>query len=261
MPKAPPAKKPAPATNIINFFDTAKAQSRTGGSRKKDIRTVVIENLRAKKAVRRVRAAMTAIEENLDNKIKGAMALEFKTTGCSDKKRPDNFIGTDGDQSANCQLRARSFGVYGMDDETAAEIEAAGLGDYIVTTTKFEIDAADLTDELKQQIMLKLSEIPGITAGLFKPVLKRSLISNALDRLFVEHHAKPDFIEQALTMLGTLATRVDYNKEDDNLAEDSTIVATLLNPADPIMGDIIRQAVKDPEKALDSSRSRKKKAA
>lgn len=260
MAKAPPAKKPTPTTNIINFFDTSKAQSKNAGSRKKDSRTVVIQNLRAKKAVRRVRAAMTAIEDDLDNKIKAAMTAEFKATGCADKKRPDNFTGTDGNQSANCQLRARSFGVYGMDDETAAEIEALGLGDYIVTSTKFEIDADDLSDELKHQIIAKLSEIPGITADLFKPVIKRSLISNALDRLFVEHYAKPDFIEQGLAMFGTLATRVDYNKEDDSLGEDSAIVASLLNPEDPAMADIVRQAVKDPEKALNPRSSRKKAA-
>lgn len=258
MARSAPPKKPA--TNVIDFFSTANAKTKSGTSRKKDTREVAIKNLRAKKAVRRIRAAMTAIEESLDNQIKAAMAQEFQTTGCAQKRRPETFTGTDGTQAANCQLRARSFGVYGMDDETVTEFEAQGLGDYIVTTTKFEIDAADLTDELKAQIVAKLSEIPGISAALFKPVIKRTLVPDALDRLFVENHDRPDFIAQTMTMLGTLSTRVDYNKEDDNLAEDSAIVASLLNPDDPLMGDIVRQAVKDPEKALNPSRSRKKAA-
>jgi hypothetical protein len=255
-----PMAKAAPKTaNVVNFFDTTNAKTNKGSGRKKDVREVAIKGLRDYKAFRRMRAVMLAIETQMKDQLDAAISAEFRRTGCGAKLRPDNFVGTDGQQTGSCQLRAKSFGVYGMSNDTVDEIESAGLGDLIATETKFEIDAADLTDELKAQIVAKLSEIPGISPTLFKPVVKRTLRQDALDRLFADYHDEPTFVEQALPLMGTLAIRCDYNKDDDDIAQDSAIVARYIGDADA--GDLIKQAAREPEKVLNPTPKKVKKAA
>src|ERR1700741_2539074 len=128
MAKAATKAKPAAPAPFDIFAGPAQAARTTkvvtSGTQ------IPIAGLSDLKKCRRSRAAILVLEKDADDRAKEAIAKCFVDAGCRKKGRPENFVGIDGTQTANCQLRAKTFGPNGMDDDPVAEIEAAGLGDF-----------------------------------------------------------------------------------------------------------------------------------
>jgi hypothetical protein len=244
-------------TNVVSFFGGAIVKT-SSPKKGKTLRETPIAGLRNLRACKRLRAVIYAVETNLDEQIKLAMAKEFNSEGCRSGRRPDNFTGTDEEQEGNCQLRARSFGPYGMSEDVAAELTSMGLGEVVETKDTFQFNDDVLTPEMMQAIDEALAKAkyrdadgtmrPLPVATLIQRVVKRSLASTAIDTLFASKRDDPKFVAAALPLISTLAIRCDYDKADDNVQPDAERVAKLL--ADPTYSDLVRQGATEPEKVL-----------
>lgn len=250
------------AATTLDFFGGATEAKSGSKGRTKDVKDVAILGLRDLKACRRLRGVILAVETEIETNVKEAMIEHFVAEGCEQGRQPANFNGVDrtddGAQSANCQLKLRSYGPNGMSDEAVEEVEAAGLGDLIETKKTFQFNEDALTDDVMATINEALSAVAHrLPAGLLKVGVRRKLKTESIDRLFNRHAAEPAFVQSNLPLLSTLAVRCNYDLSDENIAPDVERVAALL--AKPELTDIIHSAAADPEPS--PARKRTKKAA
>jgi len=216
-----------------NTFSFGSAPTAKRGTKSAVVnKTVPVVGLRDLKALRRLRAAILSIETEIDTAAKAEMLQHFVENGCLHKLRPENFTGSDEGQSANCQLRVRSFGAYGVSEEQAAEIDAmmasAGIASVVSESESFEFNPDVLAVETHRAAIEKaLASVPGLPADFIQRKVKRSVDAKAMDMLFSAKSDDPAFIETALPLISTLAIRCDYDKADTNLGPDLDRVATL----------------------------------
>jgi hypothetical protein len=255
MPKASPK-----VSSIFGSAETRTRGSGTGTSRVTEAKEVLLKGIRDLKACKRLEAVFHALAEEIGDRIKtGPMATIFIDKGCASKLKPESFDATDEGQIANCQIRLRSFGSNGMDDNVYAEFEAAGLDNLVEEKATFSFDQEKLTPHLMAQIDVALSKID-LPEGLLIRTVRRTLNKNAIASVFAEHHDDRPFVETALKLVATPAIRCNYDKTDTDLTSDIERVTTLLQ--DSVFSDTIKKAASDPNGALDPRKaSPKKKAA
>ncbi len=226
-----------------------------GGS-KPATKETAVKGLRDLKACRRLRAVILSLEADIETEAKQTMTSLFVAEGCKTKVRPESFTGVDEGQSANCQLRARSFGPYGVSQDVAAEIDGIGLGYMIEETETFEFNSEVLTPEIQTQIEVALSKIKGLPENLIQRNIKRTLNANAIGTLFATKGNDPQFVQAALPLVSQLAIRVDYNKADLDIGPDVERVAKLM--LDPKFAGLVQTATADPDKVLSPRKPGKK---
>jgi len=237
-------------------FSLDKVTKRSGGKKAGDKTEVPIAGLRDLKACRRLRAVILGLEERLDGDAKRAMKEYFVPAGCETKVKPDNFTGVDDGQTGSCQYRARNFGVYGMNDDTAEQITEIGLGALVQTRTVYEIESWVFDDpKVKKAIEQALSRVENAQEAV-EMRAKRTLVPGAIEWLFANKGDEPEFVEAALDLLSTPSISIRYDKTDDNIGPDADRVAKLLS--NPEFATIVTDAAADPGKRLNPTPAEKK---
>ena len=195
-------------------FATAPVASKP--VRKRKVRKhIAIDGLADLSACRRLRAAILAIEAEIEYGVKEQTMDTFVTAGRVKRGRPDNFVGQDGQIEASCQLRQRSL--YGASDETLTAIKQmakdTGTGDLVTETEVYQFDPDVLRNVATRKAIEKaLASVPDLPANVIVKRKIHELDPDAIGKLFVaKWMAEPHEIEASLQLISTLAIRCDYD--------------------------------------------------
>jgi hypothetical protein len=210
------------------MFSTAKKIAAPKAPKKDTKAQVAIDGLATLASIDAVMKSLAALKATVESDVKSAMAVEFVTTGCAIKKRPENFRGTDEGASASCELRIRSSASALSEDEQKLYAEA-GIGTKTVVST---IETYVINPEYKDNgdllalVEKKLKGIKGIPEDFImfqEGVSKTVAADDALDVLFTLPAEKA---RDLLPIVGTLAVKPKLDTDD--VAEAFKVVGALL---------------------------------
>lgn len=262
-----PAKKAKAAEPASSFswgdapVIVAAATSKKGGNPSRDM-----ANIADYVTVRQFEAVATTARLEIERDLKAAGQVLFIADGVSQGKRPDNFVGTEGDSKANFVYRRRDSRSHVTIDQL--ELFTAAFGDewvaknieQVVTPTIFSINPKYMADPAwRERLQTALNTIPDLPSDIIEqtPGTTTRLVSDAtFDGIFTDRD--PERARQFLPLVSSIGLKVTTGTTV-NLPALFAKVTTIMNKAS--MAEALAAAANDPDSALtDDARDGKTKA-
>lgn len=206
----------------VSFFNNA--QPVKGGKKKASDNKfrAEVKDLATVAAIDAVMKSLKTLHETYCVKVKAQMRDTFVLRGCAAGKRPDNYVGVDGNATASLELRKRSE-ASPVDEYQAEALRAEGIS--LREETTYSLNQDVLTPEVMALVEKALNKVPGIPPNLFTVKSKTVVEDEALNQIFTKGEAKAKLL---LDMVGVLAVKP---KLDEDISETIDRVFALVKEA------------------------------
>jgi hypothetical protein len=206
----------------MSRFATAKANAGDAPKTKKKstAEEVSVAGLEDLAIVNAVIKQLETLQSTLKEDVNGQMLDHFTTNGMADKKKPANFAGVDGAGTGSMQLRKRTS----RSKLTPADIEIldeVGISYTESDDSLFYINKKYAEDEkLLEKVSKALDKVPGIPTDFIEATPTTYVTTDeSIDELFKNGKLKRPRVREVLQIVGTLATRLKYTGDHDELMD------------------------------------------
>lgn len=244
-------KKPAASAPGIDFFGSAPVAPvvvRASGSGLKHIPLAGVQNYAI---LRKVEAMIKASRMLLEANIKDAASTMCVDFGIALKKKPDNFVGTENDDTATCVFAKRSSASVLTAEEQALLTEYKVPFTTDTTPDTFSIPDKYVADPVwRAKIVAALNTIPDCPTDILERTPgfdKVTINEKTIDAIF--QHNDKDTVSQLLPVVTSLRVRTKSNMTAD--------ILTLLAKAGQVLGlpqmaEVMTAAANDPDSVLNA---------
>lgn len=194
---------------MANIFDKAKTISSGKTTKKSTKQEIGIDGLKEYASICTIEKTLKTIKETSRVAVDDSMMKHFVDVAIDTKRRPENFVGKDGNATASCELRIRSSasGLNDMELEVLAKhnIKTKVIEDKVET---FVINPEYLKDQvILEKISKLLSKDKSLPEDLFlKQESNKKIVVD--DEAFADVFTKPrDVLNEVLPIVATLAVK------------------------------------------------------
>lgn len=188
--------------------------------KKKAVDAVTITGLEDLAIVKAVIKQLETLETTLKTEVNDQMLDHFVDAGIEAGKKPANFSGTDTNASGSMQLRKRSArsvltpSDIDLLDELGISYDESDDSFFFINK-KYADD-----DKLLTKVSKALDKVAGIpTDFIVATATKYVTTDESIDELFKIEKLKPAKAREVLQVVGTLASRVKYEGDHDELMD------------------------------------------
>lgn len=204
-------------------FATAKDQAgdaKAVTKGKKVVDAVTITGLEDLAIVKAVLKQLETLESTLKTEVNDQMLDRFVDDGIATGKKPANFAGTDTNASGSMQLRKRSA----RSVLTAADtdlLDELGITYEESPDSMFYINKKYAEDDkLLTKVSKALDKVPGIPTDFIEATPTKYVTTDeSIGELFAIEKLKPAKAREVLQVVGTLASRIKYEGDHDELMD------------------------------------------
>lgn len=199
--------------------DHAGDQKVTKG-KKKVVDAVTVTGLEDLAIVNAVMKQLETLQSTLKQEVNDQMLDVFVENGMEAGKKPANFAGTDTNASGSMQLRKRTARSKLTQADTDL-LDELGISYEESDDSFFYINkkyAGD--DKLLTKVSKALDKVPGIPTDFIEATPTTYVTTDeSIDDLFKNSKLKADKVREALQVVGTLASRIKYEGDHDELMD------------------------------------------
>lgn len=205
----------------MSRFATAKADAgvEKGKTSKPKANEITIDGLEDLSIVNAVIKQLETLQSTLKTEVNDQMLDQFVTDGLAINKKPANFPGVEGHGSGSMQLRKRTSRST-LSPSDIELLDAMGISYDESPDSLYFINKKYAEDEkLLDKVSKALDKVPGIPTDFIEATpTKYVTTEDSIDEVFKLNKKAPK-TRELLQVVATLATRIKYNGDHDELMD------------------------------------------